>query len=119
MFLSILFNCDRLGTMNMKSDGLESTPPGASCSLLKLITVSEFSLVLLQTTNRDHLNSAVQGLCQCARVSLFEAQLTLHFLFATSVENKTHAVSLLTDKQSQNIPFMDVHQCQFLSMYPI
>lgn len=29
-------------------------------------TESEFSLVLLQTTQPHHLNSAIQGLCQCA-----------------------------------------------------
>lgn len=52
----------------MNSDGLELTVPEASCSLLKQTknTVSEFSLVLLQTTKPDHLNSAIQGLCQCA-----------------------------------------------------
>lgn len=52
----------------MNSDGLESTGHRASCSSLQLTknTVSEFSLVLLQTTKTDHLNSAIQGLCQCA-----------------------------------------------------
>lgn len=67
-FQSILFNCEHLGTIDMNSDGLEPTVPEASCSRLKQTknTVSEFSLVLLQTTKPDHLNSAIQRLCQCA-----------------------------------------------------
>lgn len=68
IFPSILFNCGHFGSMSMNSDGLECTVARASCSLLKLTknTVSEFSLVLLQTTEPDRLNSAIQGLCQCA-----------------------------------------------------
>lgn len=53
-------------------------------------TVSEFTLVLLQTTTPVHLNSSIQGLCQCAWVSLFEVHLTLHLLFATPVEKINH-----------------------------
>lgn len=43
---------DIFGKMNMNSDSLEPTEPRDSCSRLKLTenTVSEFSLVLLQTT---------------------------------------------------------------------
>lgn len=56
------------GKMDMNSDSLEPVEPRDFCSRLELTenTVSEFSLVLLQTTEPDHLNSAIQGLCQCA-----------------------------------------------------
>ncbi len=86
----------------------EHMVPEASCSLLMLTknTVSEFSLVLLQTTKPDHLNSAIQGLCQCAWVSLFQVQVTFDFLLATPVENISHVGSLLTFDQPQNIHLM-------------